>query len=119
MVVEGIRAPADQPTFLFEELPVGLSERSLDVSVGAGETAVARHRRDVARRHDVNLEASLNHRHCDAQLRVFAYLRQYLSSSADPENLFAQGLPGPVYSTAWAHSSCRGPSLALEAELTL
>ena len=74
MVVEGIRAPADQPTFLFEELSVSLSERGLDVGVGAGEAAVARHRRDVAGRHDVNLEISLNHRHCDAQLRVFAYL---------------------------------------------
>lgn len=93
MVVEWVRASADQPTFLLEKLPVGLPERGLDVGVGGA--AVAGHGRDVAGGHDVHLQVALDHCHRDAQLRVFAWLgTQYLS--IDPENVFDQGLPGPV-----------------------
>ena len=81
MVVEWVRASADQPAFLLEELPVGLPERGLDVGVGGA--AVAGHGRDVAGRHHVHLQVTLDHRHGDAQLRVFACLgTQYLLSTA-------------------------------------
>ena len=80
MVVERVRASADQPTFLLEELPVRLPERGLDVGVGPGLAAEAGDGRDVAGSHDVNLQASLHHRHCDAELRMFACSgTQYLS----------------------------------------
>lgn len=71
MVVEWVRASADQPAFLLEELPVGLPERGLDVGVGGA--AVAGHGGDVARGHHVHLQVTLDHRHGDAQLRVFAW----------------------------------------------
>ena len=94
MVVEGVRASADQPTFLLEELPVRLPERGLDVGVGPGLAAEARHRRDVAGGHDVNLQAPLHHRHGDAELRVFTCTQHNICQEADQE--FVHGLPGPV-----------------------
>ena len=81
MVVEGVRASADQPTFLFKELPVRLPERGLDIGVGPGLTAEAGNGRDVAGGHHVNLQAPLCHCHGDAELRVFtcSVVTQYLS----------------------------------------
>ena len=80
MVVERVRASADQPTFLLKELPVGLPERGLDVGVGPGLAAESGDGWDVAGGHDVNLQAPLHHRHGDAELRVFSCLgTQYLS----------------------------------------